>query len=73
VTQALTTEQAAQRLGIEPTTVRRWVMKGWLTPVARSRPLRFHELDVEAARAQRLSEAEHDRLDTLWRGLLDVS
>jgi excisionase family DNA binding protein len=70
---ALTTDEAADRLGLRPSTVRRWVMKGWLVPVLRSRPLRFREADVERARGQRLTEADHERLDTLWRSMLDAS
>jgi len=70
----LTTEQAAQRLGIEPPTVRRWVMKGWLRPVLpRSKPLVFLELDVERAYAMRAMPAErHKRIDDAWARLLDA-
>jgi excisionase family DNA binding protein len=62
----LTTEQAATHLGIDPVTVRRWVMKGWLTPIRRgTHPLQFRYTDVETARVARLPAEWHTRLDTL--------
>ena len=70
----LTTREVADRLGIEPVTVRRWVQKGWLRPVQRGRPLRFRELDVERAKTRAMTAAEHARLDeaaTRWVGAFD--
>ena len=56
----LTTEEAATAAGVQPVTIRQWVMKGWLEPVRRgAKPLRFHYDEV--ARCQR----EH-RTDA-WR------
>lgn len=62
----LTTDQAATHLGIDPVTVRRWVMKGWLTPIRRGvHPLQFRYVDVETARVARKPASWHDRLDEL--------
>lgn len=66
----LSASEAAGRLGVDVTTLRRWVMRGWVRPVVGSNPLRFRELDVEVAFSARMSAADHARLDTLaevWR------
>lgn len=48
----LTTEEAAEQAGVDPSVLRKWVMRGDLEPVRRgARPLRFHYDDV--ARVQR--------------------
>lgn len=64
---SLTTAEAAERLGIAPATVRRWVMKGWLHPIIPSaKPLTFREHDVARARADRLTAAQHADMDATW-------
>lgn len=66
----LTTTEAATHLGVSPITIRRWVMKGWLTPLqAHTRPLHFHPADVRSAHLLH-RPAYHRALDTLWTGLL---
>lgn len=48
----VTTDEAAQIAGVQPVTIRSWVMKGWLEPLRRgAKPLRFEYADV--ARVQR--------------------
>lgn len=61
---------AAERLGVNESTVRRWVSRGWLAPVLGSDPLRFREDDLEAAYVARRPPSWHARLDAVaatWR------
>lgn len=63
---ALTTEQAADHLGVSPTTIRGWVMQGKLEPVRRgAKPLLFRLTDVENVRSARQSSEWHSALDDL--------
>lgn len=67
----LTTEQAADELGVSPARVRQLVMAGDLEPFKRgAKPLRFRLDDVIDCEARRRTRAEQDRLVTLaerWR------
>lgn len=64
----VTTNQAAELCGVSPVTIRRWVMKGWLTPIRPgAKPLRFHRGDVLRVHHHR---PHHHRLDTLWDTVL---
>lgn len=64
--EVITTHQAADLAGVSPVTIRRWVMKGWLSPlVPNTKPLLFHPRDVQRAQ-QRANPAYHRALDTLW-------
>lgn len=71
----VTTEEAATIAGIQPVTIRQWVMKGWLEPVRRgAKPLRFHYDDV--ARVQREHRpgtwrARHADAAQRWRSDVD--
>ena len=66
----MTTEQAADLLGVSVRTVKRLVVAGSLEPVRRgARPLLFRVLDVERLRSDRRGEAWHaamDKLATRW-------
>jgi predicted site-specific integrase-resolvase len=67
----LTTNEAAEQIGVSPAAIWKMVERGELEPLARnSKPWRFRLLDVAEARLRRLPAAEHDRLDALAR-LLD--
>lgn len=56
----VTTDEAANIAGVSPSTIRAWVMRGWLEPLRRgAKPLRFHYDDV--ARVQR------DHRPETWR------
>ena len=64
----LTTEEAAEQVGVTPATIRQWVMRGHLEPVRRgAHPLRFHLLDVARCHADRQSREYHDTLRRRWR------
>lgn len=71
----VTTDEAATLAGVQPVTIRQWVMKGWLEPVRRgAKPLRFRYDDV--ARVQRdhrpsTWHARHAEAVDRWRGAID--
>jgi len=67
----LTFVQAADLLGISPFTVKSWRVRGQLWPVREDgKPLLFRESDVLRCHRARMSQAHHDRLDTLWAEIL---
>lgn len=67
----LTTSEAATLVGVSPLTIRSWMNRGYLRPVrANAKPVLFREGDVVECRYERMSQAEHDRLDTLWAEVL---
>lgn len=62
----LTTEEAATLAGVQPVTVRQWVVRGRLEPLRRgAKPLLFRESDVVEAAHLSLTRAQRARLDTL--------
>lgn len=70
----LTTDEAAERIGVKPGTIRQWVVRGDLHPVRRgAKPLRFHEDDVIETQL-RLRPAVWRRSTeekaTRWRGVV---
>ncbi len=59
--------EAAVLVGTSEATLRQWVIRGHLEPVRRgAKPLRFDEEALTRCAADRLSRAEHQRLDALW-------
>ena len=63
--------EAAAQVGVDAATLRKWVMRGHLEPVRRgAKPLRFLEDDVVSCARERMSTAEHERLDALWGRVL---
>ena len=67
----LTIHEAARQVGVTEATLRKWVMRDYLTPVRRgAKPLRFREGDLLRCAEERMPLAEHDRLDTLWAKVL---
>lgn len=59
--------EAAIQCGVTESTIRSWVLRGYLEPVRRgAKPLRFDEQALAQCAAERMSKAEHERLDTLW-------
>lgn len=62
----LTTEEAADMLGVSPDAVRKLVERGRLVPlVPGARPLRFALLDVADVQVARMTDAAVVRLDDL--------
>lgn len=62
----LTTDEAAALAGVQPVTIRQWVVRGRLEPCRRgAKPLLFRECDVIEAAHQALTRADHEHLDTL--------
>lgn len=63
--------EAAIQCGVTEATIRKWVMRGHIEPVRRgAKPLRFHESDLARCAGERMSGAEHARLDALWADVL---
>lgn len=66
----VTTDEAAEIAGVDPSVIRKWVLRGDLEPVRRgARPLRFHYDDV--ARVQREKRggawrARHEEARDAW-------
>lgn len=66
-----TTGEAAVAVGVSEATIRQWVRRGHLAPVrAGAKPLRYLTQDVVECQAQRVSQAEQARLDTLTEAWL---
>ena len=66
----LTTEEAAEHVGVTPATIRSWVNRGHLRAlVPEARDQRFLLTDVTACHAQRQPKAWHERLDALASAL----
>lgn len=62
----LTTEEAAKRVGVQPSLIRKWVERGLLEPVMPgAKPSRFREADVIEARYLTTSRRRHAELDRL--------
>jgi excisionase family DNA binding protein len=67
----LTITEAAELVGVSPFTIRSWAARGYLRPVRPgAKPARYLEADVIECRYERMSRAEHDALDALWRQVL---
>ena len=67
----LAISEAAIQCGVTEATIRKWVMRGHIEPVRRgAKPLRFDESALARCAAERMSSAEHARLDALWTQVL---
>lgn len=63
--------EAAAQCGVSESTIRSWVLRGYLEPVRRgAKPLRFDEQALAQCAADRMSKAEHARLDALWANVV---
>lgn len=76
----LTTGEAATIAGVEPATIRSWVMKGWLVPVPRLDPRRRHHLFMpdaviacEYAHRSSAKRANLRRAQAEWVRMVDNS
>lgn len=64
-------DEAARQIGVSESTLRTWVLRGHLEPVRRgAKPLRFDEDALAEAVVNRMSKAEHARLDAMWAEVL---
>lgn len=69
----LTTDEAAQQVGVKPSTIRRWVMLGELTPIRLSangnnaNPMRFREEDVTGVAYSKANHKRHARMVQKWQ------
>lgn len=62
----LTTEEAAQRVGVTVRLIQSWVERGHLAPVMPgAKPMRFREADVIEARYATTSGKRHAELDKM--------
>lgn len=58
----VTTNEAAAIAGVDPATIRQWVMRGDLEPVRRgAKPLRFAYHDVARVQQEKRTAAWHKR------------
>ncbi len=58
----LTTDEAAEVAEVDPSVIRKWVLRGDLEPVRRgARPLRFHYDEVARVQREKRSRAWLDR------------
>lgn len=68
----VTTEEAATYAGVQPATIRQWVVRGWLEPVRRgAKPLRFDYDEVARCQREHRSgtwEARHAAAVSRWAG-----
>lgn len=56
----VTTNEAAAIAGVDPATIRKWVMRGDLEPMRRgAKPLRFRYEDIARVQREKRSEAWH--------------
>lgn len=63
----LTTEEAAEQVGVTPATIRSWVLRGQLEPVRRGvHPMHFDWLEVSRCHADRKPRSYHDTLRRKW-------
>ena len=71
VTLTVTTEEAAEIAGVDPATIRKWVLAGHLEPVRRgAKPMRFWYDDVARVQRDRRSKAweqRHAQAVLVWR------
>lgn len=59
----LTTNAAAELVGVRPATIRKWKQRGYLQPINNTEPLMFHVDDVTEAAVARRTQARRDALD----------
>lgn len=68
----VTTDEAAELAGVDPSVIRKWVMRGDLEPVRRgARPLRFDYEDVARVQREKRPKAwqrRHEEAATRWLG-----
>jgi excisionase family DNA binding protein len=73
----VTTEEAADLLGVKAATVRSWVLKGWLEPLRRgAKPLRFRYDEVAAVQRQHRPETwerRHAEAVDRWMSCVSAS
>lgn len=66
----VTTDEAAELAGVDPSVIRKWVLRGDLKPVRRgAKPLRFDYDDVARVQREKRSKAwraRHEKARKAW-------
>lgn len=70
----VTTDEAAEIVGVKPATIRRWVLSGELRPVRKNaKPMRFLEHDVTSVARLHRDPRRHARAVKRWLSCIETT